>query len=261
MDKNVLDPKPEAIDSDCSPKKDSRGGYVLFPMMKSGAAIVAAVAFATVVAVAIAMPVSSSEPSDPMSAEGKAIAFSKEPRQADGTASADAPDGESKTVADSGGEAEDGKPAPPTEGAPGEAKAATATDVESGYAETPPSIEPELGGGSMEESGGATDSGHQHSWTAETETVDHPAKYEDVYHEAEYKKKKWTQCSCGDDITGDVSGHVKAHALAGESATYHTEESSVCVKGAWTEYGVLVKEAWSEEVSTGCEVCSCGARR
>lgn len=110
---------------------------------------------------------------------------------------------------------------------------------------------------------GSATSSHQHSWEAETKTVDHPAEYKDVVHEAVYEKKSWTKCNaCSQDITGKVAEHLKVHAMAGESANYHTVEDKTLVSEAWTEYGVLVRKGYTEKVETGFEVCSsCGALR
>lgn len=247
-----------------------RGRFVLLPMLRSVALAVLAVAFATVSAVGLAMPNADAEPDartrSSLTAErvDKATVGTKEARQIEKPTSPEAADGNSEAAETDEGaksEPEVGSSEKSSEEAAGESKAAP--EAISGSSPSGSGESRAGSGGGTAEGAEATDGGHRHNWVQETKTVDHPAEYKDVQHEATYQKKKWTKCNaCGDDITGKVAEHISGHAAAGEPASYHTEESRVCVKEAWTEYGVLAKEAWSEEVPTGVEVCStCGARR
>lgn len=251
-------------EADASTKHEKRR-YVFLPMLKSFGAAACTVALATAVAACIAapsveLPGQSHENNPTAHAEKVKKAGSFVVPDPEAPAMPDSDPAGAATPSDDSGGNEDGDKDEPTDVVP---NASNADSSGSANPDVPNSqAAPDGGAGSGGGEAEASQSaGHQHSWTAETKTVDHPAETKDISHEAVYDTKKWTQCSCGADITGNVSGHMKAHALAGESATYHTEESRVCVKEAWTEYGVVVRGAWSEDVPTGCEVCSCGARR
>lgn len=255
-------PKDNAVE-EFSRHNGRRSRYVLLPMLRSGALAFLAVALATAAAVGFAMP--GSEPEAWMVAadsEPGMTVDQKEPREtAHPEEGAEASDDEPGAAAEASDEA-DGL-APVSEESNAAAEQAAPSAAESGLPSGASGASPAPGSGSEAAAGGsAPDSGHQHSWVPETKTVEHPAEYVDVPHEAEYEERAWTQCNaCYEDITGRVSEHIAAHALAGEPADYHTERDRVCVKEAWTEYGVLAKEAWTEKVPTGVEACPCGARR
>lgn len=253
------------------PSGSEKRRYVFFPLVRSGAIALCAIAIATagVIGVvsnrpdteflgAVADLTQQGDSANPAGGTRQAAAIEgKEDTNSpvDALLKADAiTAGESSAASESSAAAK-ADPAASAESASGTSNTTPASDEgnatgDAGNASV---------GGSSPSVG--SESGHQHEWVAEMKTVDHAAEYKDVPHEAAYEKKKWTQCNaCLDDITGNVAGHIAGHAAAGEPASYHTEESSICVKEAWVEK-VLVKEAYSEEVPTGAEVCSCGACR
>lgn len=273
MDSEAEDPRADTFDKTEEPAEQSRRAgrrrYVLYPMLRSGAIAACVVAIAIAGAIGIfphaanlpaLIPAAGSVTDDSsathtagdrrVTAEADEIAanpLNVEP----GAAEADESEARSSSADEAAVDAKADISGQSEDGATSEAPVA---------APAPGGVSTDAGSGGSSPSGGSG-SGHQHAWTPEMKTVDHAAEYKDVPHEAAYEKKKWTQCNaCLDDITGNVAGHIAAHAAAGEPASYHTEESSICVKEAWVEK-VLVKEAYSEEVPTGAEVCSCGARR
>ena len=251
-------PKDNAVE-ELSRNNGRRNRYVLLPMLRSGALAFFAVALATAAVVGFAMPGSEPEARTVAAdSEPGTAADQKEPRETTRPEGAEASDDEPGAAAEASDEA---NLLAPSEEANAAAEPAAPSAAESGLPSGASGASPVPGSG-PEGGVGAPDSGHQHSWAPETKTVEHPAEYVDVPHEAEYEERAWTQCNaCYEDITGRAAEHIAAHARVGEPAGYHTERDRVCVKEAWTEYGVLAREAWSEKVLTGVEVCSCGARR
>lgn len=265
MGNEVVDPKTNEVEEPCC-HEDGRRRYVFFPMLRSSALAFFAVVLATVAAAgAVMLGLDPEVQTASVSNESEMATGTKGSREVVRLEGSGALGGESEDVAkmsSEAGAAENGKPAAVVESAGADPKPAAAVGAESVSPPAASSSASVSGDGEPEDGGRTSDPGHQHAWVAEMKTVDHAAVYQDIPHEAVYEKKKWTQCNaCLGDITGNVAGHMAEHAAAGEPASYHTEESSVCVAEAWTEYGVLVKDAYSEKVPTGAEVCSCGARR
>ena len=74
---------------------------------------------------------------------------------------------------------------------------------------------------------------HTHNWVAQYETVNVPEKghNEQVLVQAAYDEqvpvtemREYSICStCGADITGNTSAHMKAHMLNGENGNFHSE--------------------------------------
>ena len=120
--------------------------------------------------------------------------------------------------------------------------------------------------------------GHQHSWVAQKKTINHPEK---GHNEKVLVKEAWTEkiprykdiaveiCNtCGAEITGNVSAHVKKHMMAGEDkGGSRTEYKSVFSHYEYVEHPaqystkyVVDEKAWTETVVTGYK-CSCGATK
>ena len=88
----------------------------------------------------------------------------------------------------------------------------------------------------------------------------------------EYKPIYETVClticnTCGADITGNPTPHVKQHALAGEGAGHHTEyvqkqtgTETIAHPAEYETRWVQDSAAWDETVITGY-TCSCGASK
>ena len=120
-------------------------------------------------------------------------------------------------------------------------------------------------------------SSHTHSWNAQTTVVHHPAS---GHNEQVLIKEAWTEykpiyetvcltiCNtCGADITGNPTPHVKQHALAGEGAGHHTEyvqkqtgTETIAHPAEYETRWVQDSAAWDETVITGY-TCSCGASK
>ena len=79
---------------------------------------------------------------------------------------------------------------------------------------------------------------HEHNWVAQTKVI---------HHKAETKNASICN-TCGADITGNTSAHLKQHALNGENASYRGGK-------------VTIKEAYDETVTTGYKCSSCGATK
>ena len=135
------------------------------------------------------------------------------------------------------------------------------------------------GGSGSTSSGGSSSSkpSHTHNWVAQTKTVHHDAEYKTVHHDAEYKTvhhdavtEERSICnSCGADIAGSESAHMKEYALKGDMSHSYSIKSvvvqdaydeKVLVKDAWDEK-VLVRAAWDETVTTGYKCSGCGATK
>lgn len=79
---------------------------------------------------------------------------------------------------------------------------------------------------------------HEHNWVAQTKVVHHNA----------ITKRAAVCNTCGADITGNTSAHLKQHMLNGEN-------------GSYTNKTITVKEAYDETVITGYKCSSCGATK
>ena len=119
-------------------------------------------------------------------------------------------------------------------------------------------------------SGGSSSSkpSHTHNWVAQTKTVHHDAEYKTVHHDAVTENRSICN-SCGADITGNESAHMKEYALNGDMTHSYSVKpvvvqaaynENVLVKDAWDEQ-VLVKAAWDETVTTGYKCSTCGATK
>lgn len=118
---------------------------------------------------------------------------------------------------------------------------------------------------------------HTHSWNAQTTVVHHPAS---GHNEQVLIKEAWTEykpiyetvcltiCNtCGADITGNPTPHVKQHALAGEGGSWRTEyiqkqtgTETIAHPAEYETRWVQDSAAWDETVITGY-TCSCGASK
>lgn len=133
--------------------------------------------------------------------------------------------------------------------------------------------------GSGSSSGGSSSSqpSHTHNWVPVTTTVHHDAQYKTVHHDAQYKTvhhdavtQNRSICnSCGADITGNESAHMKEYALKGDMThSYSVKpvvvqaayDEQVLVQAAYDEQ-VLVSAAWDETVTTGYKCSTCGATK
>lgn len=101
------------------------------------------------------------------------------------------------------------------------------------------------GGGSSQPSQPA----HTHNWVPVTQTINHPAEYKTVHHDA--VTKEVVMCSCGIENPG------RDHVV---SNRHTTSVKTVTVTPAWDEQ-VLVKNAWTETVTTGYRCSTCGATK
>ena len=131
--------------------------------------------------------------------------------------------------------------------------------------------------GGSSSSGGSSQSQHTHNWVAQTTTVHHDAVYKTVHHDAVYTTvhhdavtESRSICnSCGADITGSESAHMKEYALKGDM-THSYSVKPVVVQDAYDEQvlvtaaydeQVLVTAAYDETVTTGYKCSGCGATK
>lgn len=98
-------------------------------------------------------------------------------------------------------------------------------------------------------SGGSSQPSHTHNWVAQTTTVTHPAEYKTVHHDA--VTKEVVVCECG--LQNPGRDHVVSNR-------HTTSVETVTVQAAYDEQ-VLVKEAWTETVTTGYKCSGCGATK
>lgn len=116
---------------------------------------------------------------------------------------------------------------------------------------------------------------HTHNWVAQYKTVNVPEKghNEQVLVQAAYDEqvpitemREYSICStCGADITGNTSAHMKAHVLNGENGNFHTEWREV-VTGYNTVHHDAVYEtryvvdspATTKQELTGYKCSGCG---
>lgn len=109
-------------------------------------------------------------------------------------------------------------------------------------------------------SGGNNGSSHTHSWVEQTKTVNHPAEYKTVHHEA--VTQSYYVCNgCGAKFSdsGSVGAHIRQGIIDGSDCqSYSTRQETI--QAAWDEQ-VLVKDAWTETVVTGYKCSGCGATK
>lgn len=116
---------------------------------------------------------------------------------------------------------------------------------------------------------------HTHNWVAQYKTVNVPEKghNEQVLVQAAYDEqvpitemREYSICStCGADITGNTSAHMKAHMLNGENGNFHSEWRET-VTGYKTVHHDAVYEtryvvdspATTKQELTGYKCSSCG---
>ena len=116
---------------------------------------------------------------------------------------------------------------------------------------------------------------HTHNWVAQYKTVNVPEKghNEQVLVQAAYDEqvpitemREYSICStCGADITGNTSAHMKAHMLNGENGNFHSELREV-VTGYNTVHHDAVYEtryvvdspATTKQELTGYKCSGCG---
>lgn len=116
---------------------------------------------------------------------------------------------------------------------------------------------------------------HKHDWVAQYKTVNVPEKghNEQVLVQAAYDEqvpitemREYSICStCGADITGNTSAHMKAHMLNGENGNFHSEWREV-VTGYNTVHHDAVYEtryvvdspATTKQELTGYKCSGCG---
>lgn len=117
---------------------------------------------------------------------------------------------------------------------------------------------------------------HVHNWVEQTH-VEHIAE---VGHNEQYVVTEaydttetvdvyepWECCNiCGADITADIVGHMKPHALAGEGGSWHTEYYKTKTQTVHHDavYGtrwVVDSPAYDKTVSDGYKCSGCGATK
>ena len=119
---------------------------------------------------------------------------------------------------------------------------------------------------------------HKHDWVAQYKTVNVPEKAhnEQVLLQVAYDEqvpitemREYSICStCGADITGNTSAHMKAHMLNGENGNFHSEWREV-VTGYNTVHHDAVYEtryvvdspATTKQELTGYKCSGCGKTR
>ncbi len=88
----------------------------------------------------------------------------------------------------------------------------------------------------------------QHNWVYHEEQG-----HEETYTVKEEVYEPWECCNvCGADCTADPSGHMKAHALAGEGGGRHTE---------YYKTKEVTKTRWVVDVQAYTDCSKCGARQ
>ena len=119
---------------------------------------------------------------------------------------------------------------------------------------------------------------HTHNWVALYKTVNVPEKghNEQVLVQAAYDEqvpvtemKAYSICStCGADITGNTSAHMKAHMLNGENGNFHSEWRETVVgynvvhhDAVYETRYVVDSPATTKQELTGYKCSSCGKTR
>lgn len=109
--------------------------------------------------------------------------------------------------------------------------------------------------GNSGSSGGNSGSTHTHSWVEQTKTVNHPAEYKTVHHDA-VTEEVIVCLDCG--AQNPSRDHLYQHVISGGNGG--TTVKTVTIQAAYDEQ-VLVKDAWTETVVTGYKCSSCGATK
>ena len=116
---------------------------------------------------------------------------------------------------------------------------------------------------------------HTHNWVAQYKTVNVPEKghNEQVLVQAAYDEqvpitemREYSICStCGADITGNTSAHMKAHVLNGENGSFHTEWRETVVgynvvhhDAVYETRYVVDSPATTKQELTGYKCSGCG---
>ena len=116
---------------------------------------------------------------------------------------------------------------------------------------------------------------HTHNWVAQYQTVNVPEKghNEQVLVQAAYDEqvpitemREYSICStCGADITGNTSAHMKAHMLNGENGNFHSEwretvtgYNTVHHDAVYETRYVVDSPATTKQELTGYKCSSCG---
>lgn len=116
---------------------------------------------------------------------------------------------------------------------------------------------------------------HTHNWVAQYKTVNVPEKghNEQVLVQAAYDEqvpitemREYSICStCGADITGNTSAHMKAHMLNGENGSFHSEwretvtgYNTVHHDAVYETRYVVDSPATTKQELTGYECSGCG---
>lgn len=109
--------------------------------------------------------------------------------------------------------------------------------------------------GNSGSSGGNSGSTHTHSWVEQTKTVNHPAEYKTVHHDA-VTEEVIVCLDCG--AQNPSRDHLYQHVVSGGNGG--TTVKTVTIQAAYDEQ-VLVKDAWTETVVTGYKCSGCGATK
>lgn len=98
---------------------------------------------------------------------------------------------------------------------------------------------------------------HQHNWAARTETINHPAEYEQQWVPNMVYVSQYTCGTCGRVSSSyeEATAHQKDSGRGGCGAFY----TSGYYEDQGSYQSVLIRDAWSETVTTGYACSSCGA--
>lgn len=107
------------------------------------------------------------------------------------------------------------------------------------------------GGGSSQPSQPA----HTHNWVPVTQTITHPAEYKTVHHDA-VTREVVVCLDCGAE--NPSRDHLYQHVISGGNGA--TTVKTITVTPAYDEQ-VLVRDAWTETVTTGYRCSTCGATK
>ena len=150
---------------------------------------------------------------------------------------------------------------------------ASTTNTSSNKNNTSSSSKPSNNSGSNSNSSKPAE--HTHNWVAQYKTVNVPEKghNEQVLVQAAYDEqvpitemREYSICStCGADITGNTSAHMKAHMLNGENGNFHSEwretvtgYNTVHHDAVYETRYVVDSPATTKQELTGYKCSSCG---